>query len=136
MLIIPTEHIYTKNSLDSQLLFESICSVRIVPRISLILNFSYDIVIWSATGMKWIEVKMRELGVTSNPNYKITFMLDSKAMISVFTDQYGVVLVKPLGVIWGKVSLFTSFSFCVFLELLRYFRCFSIPPYKIFYMNS
>ena len=22
----------------------------------------YDIVIWSATGMKWIEVKMRELG--------------------------------------------------------------------------
>ena len=64
--------------------------------------FSYDIVIWSATGMKWIEVKMRELGVTSNPNYKISFMLDSKAMISVFTDQYGVVLVKPLGVIWGK----------------------------------
>ena len=52
--------------------------------------------------MKWIEVKMRELGVTSNPNYKISFMLDSKAMISVFTDQYGVVLVKPLGVIWGK----------------------------------
>ena len=134
MLIIPTEHIYTKNSLDSQLLFESICSVRIVPRISLILNFSYDIVIWSATGMKWIEVKMRELGVTSNPNYKITFMLDSKAMISVFTDQYGVVLVKPLGVIWGKVSLFTSF--CLFLELLRYFRCFLIPTNKIFYINS
>ena len=41
--------------------------------------------------MKWIEVKMRELGVTGNPNYKITFMLDSKAMISVFTEQYGVV---------------------------------------------
>ena len=100
-----------KNSLDSQLHFECICSIRIVPRISLILDFSYDIVIWSATGMKWIEVKMRELGVTSNPNYKITFMLDSKAMISVFTDQYGVVLVKPLGVIWGKVSLFTGYIF-------------------------
>ena len=41
--------------------------------------------------MKWIEVKMRELGVSGNPNYKITFMLDSKAMISVFTEQYGVV---------------------------------------------
>ena len=47
--------------------------------------------IWSATGMKWIEVKMRELGVLSNPNYKIAFMLDSKAMITVFTEQYGVV---------------------------------------------
>ena len=41
--------------------------------------------------MKWIEVKMRELGVLSNPNYKIAFMLDSKAMITVFTEQYGVV---------------------------------------------
>lgn len=50
----------------------------------------YDIVIWSATGMKWIEEKMKLLGVTSNPNYKIAFYLDSLAMISVHTPKYGV----------------------------------------------
>lgn len=39
---------------------------------------NYDIVIWSATSMKWIQVKMDQLGVTGNLNYKIAFMLDSK----------------------------------------------------------
>ena len=39
--------------------------------------------------MKWIQVKMRQLGVTSNPNYKITFMLDSSAMICVHSPEYG-----------------------------------------------
>lgn len=51
---------------------------------------NYDIVIWSATGMKWIEEKMKLLGVSSNPNYKILFYLDSLAMISVHTPKYGV----------------------------------------------
>ena len=41
--------------------------------------------------MKWIQVKMDQLGVSGNLNYKIAFMLDSKAMISVFAEQYGVV---------------------------------------------
>ncbi|XP_030638630.1 ubiquitin-like domain-containing CTD phosphatase 1 [Chanos chanos] len=66
----------------------------------------YDIVIWSATSMKWIDAKMKELGVIDNPNYKITFMLDSGAMITVHTPKRGVVEVKPLGVIWGKYSAF------------------------------
>jgi len=84
-------------------------------------NKNYDIVIWSATGMKWIEVKMRELGVLSNPNYKIAFMLDSKAMITVFTEQYGVVEVKPLGVIWGKYSQWSSSNTIMFDDLRRNF---------------
>ena len=49
----------------------------------------YDLVIWSATSMKWVEVKMQQLGVTNNPNYKITFMLDHKAMITVRTEKHG-----------------------------------------------
>ena len=49
----------------------------------------YDIIIWSATGMKWVEVKMRELGVSTNPSYKITCFLDHMAMVTVFTDKYG-----------------------------------------------
>ena len=62
----------------------------------------YDIIIWSATDMKWIEVKMQELGVAQNSNYKITFYLDSKAMVSVVSPEYGFVETKALGVIWGK----------------------------------
>ncbi|KAM8971877.1 ubiquitin-like domain-containing CTD phosphatase 1 [Pelodytes ibericus] len=66
----------------------------------------YDIVIWSATSMKWIEAKMKELGVSTNANYKITFMLDSAAMITVHTPRRGLIDVKPLGVIWGKYAEF------------------------------
>ncbi|TMS13936.1 Ubiquitin-like domain-containing CTD phosphatase 1 [Larimichthys crocea] len=35
--------------------------------------------------------RLLELGVTDNPNYKITFMLDSAAMITVHTPKRGVV---------------------------------------------
>lgn len=38
---------------------------------------------------------LQELGVTDNPNYKITFMLDSAAMITVHTPKRGVVEVGP-----------------------------------------
>ncbi|XP_073423966.1 ubiquitin-like domain-containing CTD phosphatase 1 [Dendrobates tinctorius] len=68
----------------------------------------YDIVIWSATSMKWIEAKMKELGVSTNANYKIAFMLDSAAMITVHTPRRGLIAVKPLGVIWGKYGDFYS----------------------------
>lgn len=33
--------------------------------------------------MKWVEVKMRELGVLGNEQYKITAMLDHAAMVTV-----------------------------------------------------
>ncbi|XP_073969065.1 ubiquitin-like domain-containing C-terminal domain phosphatase 1 [Rhodnius prolixus] len=62
----------------------------------------FDIAIWSATSMRWIEEKMKLLGVSSHANYKIVFYLDYLAMISVHTPKYGVIQVKPLGVIWGK----------------------------------
>lgn len=38
----------------------------------------YDIAIWSATSMKWIEAKMQEIGVARHPNYKIVFYLDCR----------------------------------------------------------
>ena len=53
----------------------------------------------AATGMKWIEVKMRELGVTNNPSYKITFFIDSLAMITVHTQKYGTVNVCIFNVV-------------------------------------
>ncbi|XP_041369475.1 ubiquitin-like domain-containing CTD phosphatase 1 [Gigantopelta aegis] len=81
----------------------------------------YDIVIWSATGMKWIETKMKGLGVEGNPNYKISFYLDSDAMISVHTPKYGVIEVKPLGVIWGKFNQWSAKNTIMFDDIRRNF---------------
>lgn len=81
----------------------------------------YDIVIWSATGMKWIEEKMKLLGVSTNPDYKITFYLDSLAMISVYTTERGVVDVKPLGVIWGKYPQYSPKNTIMFDDIRRNF---------------
>merc|ERR1712137_532194 len=68
----------------------------------------YDIIIWSATSYKWIELKMTSLGVMSNPNYKIVCFYDYSAMITVHSAKYGVVNVKPLPVLWHHFSEFYS----------------------------
>ncbi|KAL6779516.1 hypothetical protein ACKKBG_A12610 [Auxenochlorella protothecoides x Auxenochlorella symbiontica] len=62
----------------------------------------YDIAIWSATSMKWIEVKMRELGVSTHEQYKLTFMLDHMAMVTVHHEKHGVFDCKPLEFVWQK----------------------------------
>ncbi|KAK4323488.1 hypothetical protein Pmani_005803 [Petrolisthes manimaculis] len=82
---------------------------------------NYDIVIWSATSMKWIEEKMKLLGVSSHPDYKIAFYLDSLAMITIETQKYGVIEVKPLGVIWGKYEHYTQQNTIMFDDLRRNF---------------
>uniref|UniRef100_A0A1B6CJG5 Ubiquitin-like domain-containing CTD phosphatase 1 n=1 Tax=Clastoptera arizonana TaxID=38151 RepID=A0A1B6CJG5_9HEMI len=81
----------------------------------------YDIAIWSATSMKWIEEKMKLLGVNSHPDYKIVFYLDCLAMISVHTPTHGVKEVKPLGVIWGKFPQYTSSNTIMFDDVRRNF---------------
>lgn len=60
----------------------------------------YDIVIWSATSMKWIEEKMKLLGVSNHCDYKIAFYLDYLAMISVHTPKYGVIQASVLFLSW------------------------------------
>ncbi|KAA8492820.1 Ubiquitin-like domain-containing CTD phosphatase 1 [Porphyridium purpureum] len=59
----------------------------------------YDIIIWSATNMKWIKVKMEELGVLSHSDYKITMLVDHLAMVTVQHEER-VFNCKPLGYIW------------------------------------
>uniref|UniRef100_A0A1B6KIG0 Ubiquitin-like domain-containing CTD phosphatase 1 n=1 Tax=Graphocephala atropunctata TaxID=36148 RepID=A0A1B6KIG0_9HEMI len=81
----------------------------------------YDIAIWSATSMKWIEKKMELLGVSNNDAYKIIFYLDYLAMISVHTPKYGVIQVKPLGVIWGKFPQYTAANTIMFDDIRRNF---------------
>uniref|UniRef100_A0A8C4R971 Ubiquitin-like domain containing CTD phosphatase 1 n=1 Tax=Eptatretus burgeri TaxID=7764 RepID=A0A8C4R971_EPTBU len=79
----------------------------------------YDIVIWCELPPRWSEKGMLEIGVTTNPNYKVAFMLDSAAMITVFTAKYGIVEVKPLGVIWGKFPDFYSSSNSIMVDDIR-----------------
>uniref|UniRef100_T1GER1 FCP1 homology domain-containing protein n=1 Tax=Megaselia scalaris TaxID=36166 RepID=T1GER1_MEGSC len=81
----------------------------------------YEIVIWSATGMKWIEEKMRLLGVSTNSAYKVWFYLDSSAMISVYTSNKGVIDVKPLALIWGKYPQYSSKNTIMFDDIKRNF---------------
>nr|CAG4643380.1 EOG090X0A5K [Ilyocryptus agilis] len=82
----------------------------------------YDIMIWSATNMKWIEEKMKLLGVSSNSSYKILGYLDYLAMISVHVPKYGLLDVKPLAVIWGKLpALYNSKNTIMFDDIRRNF---------------
>ena len=71
--------------------------------------------------MRWIEEKMKLLGCDKNPNYKLSFYLDSRAMISIQTEKYGIVDVKPLGVIWGKYPQYDKKSTIMFDDLRRNF---------------
>jgi hypothetical protein len=42
--------------------------------------------------MKWMNVKMGALGVLSSDNFKVTFMLDYRAMLTVHNERYGAAL--------------------------------------------
>lgn len=64
----------------------------------------YDIIIWSATNMKWIEAKMKIMGVEDNPNYKIVCYYCHLAMIQVYLEDKGLKRVKPLASIWDKMG--------------------------------
>merc|ERR1712228_344269 len=43
----------------------------------------YDICIWSQTSWRWIEIKLTEMNMLFNSKYKITFVLDKKAMFTI-----------------------------------------------------
>lgn len=79
----------------------------------------YDIMIWSATSMKWVELKMGQLGVLNNPNYKITALLDHMAMITVQSDSHGLFDCKPLGLIWAQFPEFYNGKNTIMFDDLR-----------------
>jgi len=67
----------------------------------------YDIVVWSQTNWKWLEMKLTEMGMLTNPKFFISFVLDRTFMFPItstatdgttFTHE-----VKPLEIIWAKL---------------------------------
>jgi HAD-superfamily hydrolase (TIGR02245 family) len=67
----------------------------------------YDLVIWSANSYKWIKLKMEEMQVFNNPNFKISCCLDHGAMIGLHSSERGLFSCKPLQVMWSKVDEYT-----------------------------
>ena len=80
----------------------------------------YDLIIWSATNMKWIDAKLALLGVSRNVNYKFVCYLDSRATISVEAPKYGLVDTKPLGLIWGRFEEHYNASNTVIVDDCRH----------------
>ena len=83
---------------------------------------------------------MKLLGVSSHKDYKIAFYLDSLSMITVDTPDYGVIEVKPLGVIWGKFPHYTPENTIMFDDLRRNFLMnpqngLKIRPFKKAHQN-
>ena len=65
----------------------------------------YDIVVWSQTSWRWIEIKLTEMNMLPNSKYKITFVLDKKCMFTIrssFKNGEKKHYVKPLELIWRK----------------------------------
>ena len=98
------------------------------PYVELFLSNAYsrwDIVIWSATSMKWIDVKLKELGLIDHPEFRITACMDYTAMVTV--DNTGmktskkVFDCKPLHVLWKRYPQYTRSNTLMLDDLRRNF---------------
>lgn len=90
----------------------------------------YDIVIWSQTSWRWLELKLTEMGILQNPKFQITFVLDRTSMFSVESrmpdGRKRAHEVKPLEFIWSKFPEFYSASNTVHVDDLS--RNFAMNP--------
>ena len=72
----------------------------------------YDLVIWSQTSWRWLEVKLTELGLLADPRYKICFVLDKTSMFSIISRKRDGSefkhAVKPLQLIWAKEAAWSA----------------------------
>jgi len=67
----------------------------------------YDIVIWSQTSWRWLEVKLIELQMLADPRFKISFVLDRTPMFHIRSSVKGKEKergphCKPLELIWRR----------------------------------
>ena len=79
--------------------------------------------------MKWVGLKMGQLGVLDNPNYKITVLLDHLTMITVQSDSHGTFDCQSLGLKWAKFPEVrtTQYPFCYIASTNMGIKCF-FPP--------
>lgn len=82
---------------------------------------NYDIVIWSATSVKWIRLKMTELGVLSHDAYRVCSLYDHLSMVTLSTEEHGVFDCKPLAVVWAHQPQWGPHNTVMFDDLSRNF---------------
>ena len=70
---------------------------------------------------RWVELKMRELGCLDHPAFKLIALFDATAMITCEARGYGVLDVKPLGVVWGLYPQFSAANTLMLDDLSRNF---------------
>ncbi len=92
--------------------------------------------------MKWIELKMSELGLSSNPAFTLSFYVCSRAMLSVMAkrrpseDFETLCDVKPLPVLWALLEGRYGPSNTIHVDdisrnfLLNPAQGLKIPPFK------
>mmetsp|Transcript_27164 Transcript_27164/g.45312 ORF Transcript_27164/g.45312 Transcript_27164/m.45312 type:complete len:378 (-) Transcript_27164:92-1225(-) len=85
----------------------------------------YDLVVWSQTSWRWLETKLTELGMLTNPGYKFCFVLDKTSMFAITsTKRDGSAYkhqVKPLQLIWSKYPRWGAHNTCHLDDLSRNF---------------
>merc|ERR1711971_518680 len=88
----------------------------------------YDIVVWSQTSWRWIEIKLTEMDMLQNSKYKITFVLDKKSMFTIQGGKDGNKrhYVKPLQLIWSKYKGVYGEENTIHIDDLR--RNFALNP--------
>jgi ubiquitin-like domain-containing CTD phosphatase 1 len=100
-------------------------------------ELGFDIVIWSANSMKWITVKLKELGLVGDTvGFKITACMDYTAMLTLSSSELGeerkrkrmsaTFDCKPLAVLFHRYSEYYSPDQTVMLDDLR--RNFILNP--------
>ena len=75
----------------------------------------YELIIWSQTSWRWLEMKLTELGMLTHPAYKILFVLDKTCMFRVTPVQPSASTgerrkhhVKALELIWHRLPQFSA----------------------------
>ena len=101
----------------------------------------YELIIWSQTSWRWLEMKLTELGMLTHPAYKILFVLDKTCMFRVTPVQPAANgerrkhHVKPLELIWHRLPHFSAANTVHVDDLARNFAFnpqsgLKIKPYK------
>lgn len=65
----------------------------------------YDIVVWSQTHWRWVEIKLTEMGLLTSDSYHISFVMDRSTMFPIVSNHGGKKReheVKALEIIWAK----------------------------------
>ena len=69
-----------------ELMMDSVCLLLPKNHLASVYPY-YDLAIWSQTHWKYIDIKVHQLGIVGNPNFKVCFILDKTSMYDLSSDR-------------------------------------------------